>query len=98
MNFVVYVIKNNETDKIYIGQTSDLENRLRRHNKELPSKKSAFTHKNSGNGRWEVVYQENFSGRSGAMKREKELKSFRGREFIKNYISAHSSVGRADAS
>ncbi|MCI0449145.1 MAG: GIY-YIG nuclease family protein [Chlorobi bacterium] len=35
---------------------------------------------------WEIVYKEEFSTKSEALKREKELKSFKGREFIRNQI------------
>jgi putative endonuclease len=35
---------------------------------------------------WEVIYTEVFEIKSEAMKREKELKSARGRTFIRNII------------
>ncbi len=81
--FTVYVIMN-ENNKIYIGQTSDLENRLKRHNGLLRNKAKSFTSKNKGE--WKLVYKEDFSTRKEAMGREKQLKSCRGREFIKNKI------------
>ncbi len=82
--FYVYVIKN-QLGRIYIGQTADLEVRLQRHNGLLKNKSTSFTSKNSGN--WELVYKEEFGTRSEAMKREKELKSFRGREFVRGLIN-----------
>jgi len=45
--FTTYVIFN-ENNKIYIGQTSDLEKRMKRHNGMLKSKKKSFTSKNKG--------------------------------------------------
>ncbi len=57
-----------------------------RHNKLLPNKGKSFTNKNSGE--WQLVHQEIFDTRAKAMQREKELKSFRGREFIKSLLSA----------
>ncbi|MFA6160442.1 MAG: GIY-YIG nuclease family protein [Parcubacteria group bacterium] len=81
--FNVYVIKN-QNGKIYIGQTADLKVRLERHNRLLKNKKTSFTSKNKGV--WELVYKENFNSREEAIKREKELKSFRGREFIRKSI------------
>ena len=84
MPFYVYALQNKQRGKIYIGQTENLQERLARHNKELPSKKSSFTSKMSGS--WEIVYSEECVTRKEAMKREKELKSFRGREFVKNQI------------
>ena len=82
--YIVYVLENSHSKKIYIGYTADLEKRLKRHNGELPTKKSSYTTKNKSNGIWIVIYKESFLLRSEAMKREKELKSSRGRAFIKN--------------
>lgn len=82
MTFTVYVIKSENTGKIYIGQTSDYENRIQRHNGLLPVDKKSFTYKNIGP--WKLIYKEEYSTREEAIKREKELKSYRGREFIKN--------------
>ena len=81
--FCVYVIRNDE-NKIYIGYTSDLDKRLLRHNGVLNSKKKSFTYKNKGP--WRVVYTEMFDKITEATKREKELKSSRGREFIRNFL------------
>ncbi|EKE18811.1 MAG: hypothetical protein ACD_9C00225G0001 [uncultured bacterium] len=80
--FFTYVIKNEQSGKIYIGQTESVEKRLQRHNGILKSKNTSYTHKNKGI--WVVVYMEEFESRIEAIRREKELKSFRGREFIKS--------------
>jgi putative endonuclease len=82
--FYVYVIKN-EKDVIYIGQTSNLENRLRRHNGVIKNDLKAFTHKNKS-GDWKLVYTEELKTRAEAMLREKQLKSSRGREFIRSLL------------
>ena len=81
--FIVYVIKN-EQGKIYIGQTANLETRLKHHNSELVSAKRSYTKINHGS--WKLVFKETFSSRSEAIVREKQLKSYRGREFIKTQI------------
>jgi putative endonuclease len=81
--FTVYVIKN-EKNKLYIGQTADLEKRMMRHNRCLPNKPDSFTAKQGGC--WKIVYTEEKNSRKEAMKREKELKSHQGREFIKKLI------------
>ena len=36
---------------------------------------------------WEIIFKEEFISRAEAMKREKELKSQKGREFIWNLIN-----------
>ncbi len=37
-------------------------------------------------GQWDLIYKEEFESRSDAIAREKQLKSHRGREFLKNLI------------
>jgi len=46
--FWVYTIYNLLQQKIYIGQTNDLQKRLNRHNKLLLNKKTSYTSKNFG--------------------------------------------------
>lgn len=82
--FFVYAIQNLERKKIYIGYTINLENRLKRHNGLLTNKRTSFTNKNRG--QWELVYFEKFENRKEAINREKQLKSYRGRQFIKEKI------------
>ena len=67
--FTVYVLFSKVHSKIYIGCTSDLAMRLRSHN-ELATK--GYTVKFRP---WQVIYSEEFSSKSDALKREKELKS-----------------------
>ena len=81
--YYVYVLQNKESNKIYIGQTSNLEKRIRQHNDSEFDKRS-FTKLNKGE--WLLVHKEDFETRKEAMKREKELKSSRGRDFIKTII------------
>lgn len=82
--FFAYVIKNDK-NKIYIGHTSDLEQRLDRHNGLLKNRAKPYTNKNYFGG-WNVIYKEKFETRKEATIREKQLKSYQGRLFIKNLI------------
>ena len=79
--YYIYAIYNPAHDKIYIGQTKNLKERMRLHNKHiLKGYTSRF------DGKWILVYQEECVTRSAALTREKQLKSFKGREFIKKII------------
>ena len=78
--FTVYVLYSREFEKIYIGFTSDLETRFKSHN-ELGTKGWTIKYRP-----WIILYQEEFDSKSEAMKREKELKSGKGREFIWSLI------------
>ena len=84
MNYFVYVIQSQLSGKIYIGQPDEIEKRLKRHNRQFPTKQTSFTSKNKGP--WKLIYQEVFPTRQEAMKREKELKSYQGRKYIKKII------------
>jgi len=80
--YFVYALYNAKNNKIYIGQTENLEERLRLHNEKIF--KNSFTSRFDGN--WILIYKEEAEDRSYALIREKQLKSFRGKESLKRYI------------
>ncbi|PCI20301.1 endonuclease [Candidatus Wolfebacteria bacterium] len=80
--YIVYAIYNKVCEKIYIGQTEDLQTRLRLHNDK--TFKQSYTSRFSGE--WEIIYTEELESRQKAVIREKQLKSYRGRDFLKQYI------------
>jgi putative endonuclease len=75
------VIFNPNFGKIYIGQTNNLSNRLLAHNRKLGNHYTSKFH-----GEWVLIYQESVATRSEAIKREKQLKSHQGREYVKQFI------------
>ena len=81
MHFV-YALYNKRHGKIYIGQTRNLEERLRLHKERLFV--NSFTARFDGG--WELIYYETIENRKQALLREKQLKTYRGREFIKQHI------------
>lgn len=81
MHFV-YAIYNRECKKIYIGQTENLEERIALHNNK--SFKKSYTSRFEGI--WELIYKEEAFDRKSALTREKQLKSYQGRQFIKKFI------------
>ena len=83
IEYVVYVLFSIENDKIYIGFTSNLEQRLLSHN-ELSTKGWSVRFRP-----WKIIYTEIFKDKASAMKREKELKSFKGREWIRSQFLNH---------
>ena len=83
MPYWVYILQNEITGKLYKGQTSDLEKRIERHNSQEPGS-MRYTYKQKGP--WRLIYPEEHSTRSQAMKREKYLKSGQGRDWIRNNI------------
>ena len=79
--FYVYVLFNKEVAKTYIGQTNNLEVRLIEH-----SLKQGNHYTARFSGKWKLIYKEEFYSRKEAIIREKQLKSSRGREFIRKII------------
>lgn len=80
--YFIYAVYNKTVNKIYIGQTENLKNRLELHNNKTFDK----SYTSRFDGKWELIYSEKADDRKSALIREKQLKSFRGREFIKKYI------------
>jgi len=80
--YCVYAIYNKENKKIYIGQTENLEERLKLHNNKVF--KNSYTSRFSGE--WTLIYREFFQTRQEVLRREKQLKSFKGRKFVKKHI------------
>jgi putative endonuclease len=90
--YEVYVLKSYKDGIRYIGSGNNAEERLRRHNK-------GDYRFSKGHRPWHLIYKENFTTRSEAMRREKFLKSVQGRKFLDNVIgrAGGSSNGRTPA-
>lgn len=74
--FHLYILFSPTKNKYYIGHTGDdLVERIRKHN----SNHKGFT---GGIGDWELKYSEEYVAKSEAMKREKEIKSWKSRKMI----------------
>jgi putative endonuclease len=80
MNHTVFCLCSFKYDKIYVGYTSDLISRFHSHN-SLATKGYTLRYRP-----WIVAYTEELESKSAAMKREKELKSSRGRAYLWDYI------------
>ena len=78
----VYVLVNPE-GKTYVGQTNDLERRVAQHND--PHCKGTL-HTKRHKGPWKLIHQECLESRAEAMRRERELKSGKGRDWIKREL------------
>jgi len=77
--FTVYIIKSLSSGKTYVGQTSNLEFRLREHQSDL-------SHYTKGRGPWELIHKEEYDTRVEATSREKFFKGGRGRDLIKEIL------------
>jgi putative endonuclease len=78
--YYIYVMRSQSTGRLYIGHTDNIQRRLIEHN-------SGMSKSTKGRGPWELIYQEEYTTRGEAMKREYFLKSGKGREILKGIIS-----------
>jgi putative endonuclease len=83
MVFWTYAIRSVSTDRLYIGHTMDLSKRLKEHN-DPESFSSRFTKRIPGP--WILVHSEPFPTRSEAYRRERWLKTGKGREYLKEIL------------
>jgi putative endonuclease len=86
--FFVYVLRNSSTGRNYTGFTSNLTQRIGQHN-------AGITKSTKNRGFWELVYQEEYSTRAEAMRRERQLKSGQGREELSRILTEVASGGSA---
>jgi putative endonuclease len=81
--FFVYIIYSDKLDRFYVGFSANPELRLIKHNRDS----KGFTAK----GRpWILVYSQPFSQKNEALKREKQIKSWKSRKKIIQLIQAGS--------
>ena len=75
--YFAYVLRSVKDGTHYYGSTSDLNKRVREHN----SGKARFT---KGHRPFEILYSENFTTKSEALKREKFFKSIAGYRWLRD--------------
>ncbi|WP_394351184.1 GIY-YIG nuclease family protein [Draconibacterium mangrovi] len=78
--YYTYVLYSSKYHQIYIGYSADPEKRLLSHNDE---RNTGWTKRYQP---WQIIHIEKFETKSEALKREKQLKSSRGRAFIRTLL------------
>jgi len=79
MPYFVYILESERDGSYYIGYTNNLEERLDRHNHG----RSQYT---KAKVPWKLIHHEPFESRSEAMKREREIKGKKNREYIVSLV------------
>jgi len=75
MTFFVYILESLKDGNLYIGQTNDIEKRIKRHDTgQVSSTRNRRPLK--------LIYQESFPARTDSMAREKYLKSLKSSKYI----------------
>ena len=83
MKYYVYIIYSQSKDKYYIGYTHNPQERLEEHNL------GATTSTRPGRP-WILVYAEELTDKTSAIKREREIKKMKSRKYIERQISGNS--------
>jgi putative endonuclease len=81
--YTVYILHSERINKYYIGSSSNVQDRLRKHN----NASKGFT--NTGRP-WLLVYTEEFEDKADASTREKQLKKWKSRTRLESLIKAGS--------
>ena len=77
--FYVYALISLNNSNLYIGQTNNLERRIKQHKSgKVLSTKPYIPYR--------LLFEESFSDRKNAVAKEKELKSSQGRRFLRSLL------------
>ena len=78
--FFTYVLLSKKDNKLYVGWTNNIENRISRHNKGLVKATEARKP-------FELIYYEACKDKNNAITREKQLKTGFGRAYLKRRLN-----------
>ena len=79
--FFLYILQSQSSGKFYVGSAQNPLDRLIEHNR-------GQTKSTRGRGPWRLVYQEEFIDSSEALRRERQLKSWKSHRSIQELIDA----------
>lgn len=75
----VYVLENKETNRYYVGSTTNIDKRIKQH-------KQGHTRTTRVLGTTELVYTEIYNTIEEARRREKQIKSYKSKKYIRSLI------------
>lgn len=80
MPFHTYILESRSSNRLYIGQTNNLEDRLKRHN----NNENRAT---KNRGPWKLVFSQSFNSRSEAVQLERKLKTWKNSKKVKDWVN-----------
>ena len=82
--YFLYILQSQTTGKLYIGQTNNLDDRVKRHqeNRNKATK---------GRGPWILIYHLHFTTRAEAVQLEIKLKAWKSNSKVKAWIEDNNS-------
>jgi putative endonuclease len=85
MAYYTYILESQKDGRLYIGQSNDLEGRVKRHNNNQ-SLSTRFR------GPWQLLFHKEFSTRTEAIFLERKLKSWKNTAKIRAWIAKEHST------
>ena len=79
--FFLYILRSESTGRYYTGQTQNVTERLAYHN-------ANYSKSLKNRGPWRLVYQERYATRADAVRRERQIKSWKDHVMIARLVSA----------
>jgi putative endonuclease len=80
--YYIYILKSKKDNKLYVGYTNNLKSRFEQHSKgQVSSTKDRRP--------LELIYSEACLDKHDAMHREKYLKTYLGKQFLKNRLKSY---------
>ncbi len=83
--YTVYIIKISVSGRRYIGLTVDFDKRIKQHN-------HGYTKSTATKGSWKLIYKESYSNKIEAVKRERQIKSYKGGNALTKLLGRDGSV------
>lgn len=80
--YYIYVLKSKKDDNFYVGYTQDLKSRFEQHSK-------GFVDSTKNRRPFVLIYSEACLDKKDAMKREKYLKTYLGKLFLRNRLKSY---------
>ena len=84
--FTTHVLRSKACRRLYTGSTSDLGRRLEQHNTDVSTS-------TKNRGPWQLVHREDFLTLAEAVRRERYLKTGKGREELKRILKGSLAIG-----
>ena len=81
MPYHLYILQSEASGRYYVGQTGRLEARLAEHN-------SNCSKALKNRGPWKLIYSEAYESRAEAVRRERQIKSWKDRSMIERLVGA----------
>ncbi|MCL5969958.1 MAG: GIY-YIG nuclease family protein [Patescibacteria group bacterium] len=78
--YYIYILQSQKDNSYYIGSTTNIDNRIEKHNK-------GYSRYTKNKGPFNLVYKEGYNTLSEARKREYYLKSLKSRKAIEKLIN-----------